>query len=205
MKRMMKCCFFLVVGLLLQPVMGWADTPTVTASELAEQLKFYKPIRELRAHFRQVKHLSEMNLDLKSEGQLTFVRPNDIEWEIHKPNLLTVKMNDSEVRITSKSGAEISTQTFKISELPKDTAAAGIGLLKPWLMLDAESLGAHYKVTRPAPRTYSFEPKDGPRLFSKIETRLNSKGHVERLVLFEMSGDRMEIDFDEPKVVRSKN
>lgn len=193
--------FFIIFVL---PATGAAATGSTVVDEgtLAQQLKFYKNISEISTTFRQNKHLAEMKLDLQSEGRLAFKRPDDVTWEILKPSPVTVKMSKSDVQITSASG----TQVFKFQELSQDNMARGIGMLKPWLTLDAHALTEQYTITKQGDATFLFEPKASAsgQAITKISLTLAKAGHLQSLKLFEKSGDWIEIFFTSPKIV-SKN
>lgn len=177
-----------------------AQASPVNERDLEKQLHFYKSIEELTTTFHQTKHLSEMKLDLQSDGRLTLNKPDRIIWEITKPSRLVVTISKTDVRIESKG----ETQTFKFQELSQDNVANGINMLVPWLMLDAHALSETYRVTEDADHGFVFEPKKANGSITKMILFLNDNGHLKRLKLFEASGDWIEIQFDAPKVVRKK-
>lgn len=185
---------------LLPQVVSAAQRP-VGAAEMSDRLKFYSSIHEFAAKFRQIKHLKDMGVDLKSEGRVQVVRPDQVIWEIMKPSHVTVKIDKSRVEIVSGNGPEKTVQSLKLEDLPHDKAAGGIGLLLPWLTLDAKRLSTDYKIFEVEKKSFRFEPQAAASgLFEKIEIQLDDSGFLRRLQLMESSGDSLDIDFDEPTV-----
>ena len=176
---------------------GWTTAALVNEQELSEKFQFYRSIERLNVGFQQTKHLSDMNLDLRSSGQMTLDH-GVVTWEVQKPSPVKVKISASDVEIVSSSGK----QAFKLKDLSKDSVARGVGLLLPWLTFDAKALSAQYKISQLGPRQYAFEPLVADFPMRKIVASLNSEGHIERLQMTETSGDTLEIHFAAPKVKR---
>ena len=175
-----------------------APASDLTEKDLSNHLKFYTAIQELKTTFQQTKHLSSMNLDLKSDGRMTIKKPDDISWEILHPSPILVRLNKSEVKITNGDD----TQIFKFQELSQDNMARGVGLLLPWLTLDVKALSEQYKMSQEADGQFLFEPKISSVSISKMKLLLKKNGHLERLTLYETSGDWMEIRFGQPTIIR---
>lgn len=190
--------YVFVLGALPQ-VVG-ASSAVVGRDELAKSLRFYQTILEFEAPFKQIKHLKEMGVDLKSEGRLDVERPDRVSWEILKPSHVEVTIDKTEVRMTSGEGADKSEHRFQLSELPKDKGAGGVGLIMPWLLLDAERIAADYKITKVDDKTFRFQPRTSSKLFEQIEIVLAPTGFLRRLTLNESSGDFLEITFESPKI-----
>jgi hypothetical protein len=169
----------------------------VSEQELSEKFQFYRSIERLSVAFQQTKHLKDMNLDLRSSGQLALDH-GVVTWEVQKPSPVTVKISASDVEITGPSGQ----QSFKLKDLSKDSVARGVGLLLPWLTFDAKALSTQYKISRLAAQRYAFEPIAADFPVRKIVAELTKEGHIERLVMSEASGDTLEIKFASPKVTR---
>jgi len=190
----------LVAILLFSSGVALADAAPISEKELSEQLKFYQSVEELTAGFTQTKHLSEMNLDLKSEGHLSFKKPDKVIWEVVRPSPVTVKLSKEDIQITTAS----ETHTYKVQEISQDHVAKGLGLLWPWLTFDVHALSEQYKMSKLSDRSFQFEPKSAGLPVTKIQASLTKEGHLDRLKLFENSGDWMEIQFGNPKIVRKK-
>src|SRR4051812_614438 len=99
--RMLK---IVALGVFLTSLSQFVKAAPVGPEELAQLLKFYAPIRSLSVPFQQMKHLSEMGIDLRSEGRLTVHRPDEIIWEILKPSHLTVVIDKTAVRLSEGDG-----------------------------------------------------------------------------------------------------
>ncbi len=170
----------------------------VSEAQLGQELKAYRDLKELAVTFHQTKHLAEMNLDLRSEGRMALKRPDEVVWEIQKPSRVTVQINRKEISITSAGERQV----LKISELSHDNAARGFGLLMPWLTLDTAALVAQYEITSGADHTFQFVPKQGNSTVVKMRAHLTPAGHLDKLQLFEKSGDTLEILFATPRIKR---
>jgi hypothetical protein len=74
-----------------------------------------------------------------------------------------------------------------------------------WLNLDSAALEREYEISEEANGGYLFEPKDkAASPFASLEMQLASSGHLKRLIIHELSGDRIVMDFGDPKVARRK-
>lgn len=186
--------------LLLSSVLALAEENLIGEKELSEQLKFYQSVEQLTANFQQTKHLSEMNLDLKSEGHLSFKKPDQVIWEVVKPSPVTVRLSKENIEIKTAS----ETHSYKVQEISQDHVAKGLGLLWPWLTFDAHALNEQYKMSKLSERNFLFEPKTSGLPVTKIQASLTKDGRLDRLKLFENSGDWMEIQFGNPKIIRKK-
>lgn len=186
--------------LLFYPLLGSCEGVPISEKDLAGQLKFYRSVEELKADFKQTKHLSEMNLDLKSEGHLSFRKPDRVVWEVVKPSPVKVSLSKDEIEIKTESDVH----TYKMREISQDHVAKGLGLLWPWLTFDTKALSEQYKMSKISDLSFEFEPKTSGLPVGKIQASLTKDGHLDRLKLFENSGDWMEIQFGRPKIVRKK-
>ena len=140
-----------------------------------------------------------MHLDLKSSGKMSLKRPDAIDWEIVTPSPVQVRIDKNRVQVTSSG----STHIYKVSEMSQDQIASGIGLLTPWLTLDATVLSANYIIHQEGERRFSFAPKTEQPILEHMEVTLTQPGHIDRLKMYERSGDMMEIHFTTPTVVRT--
>ncbi len=172
--------------LLFAPWPGTAgQSRLVTEGELSEKLKLYRAVKQLDVNFTQLKHLAEMNLDLKSSGRLSVNSSGEVRWEIQKPSAVTVQIDAEKVQITSRDDNHV----FQLKEISQDNVARGIGLMLPWLKLDAKTLASEYKITKVSGAIYDFEPKKPAPPMIKMTAEIAKDGHVRRLKLFETSGD----------------
>lgn len=180
-----------------------AASRAVDAAELNDALKLYRSMTELNVEFEQNKHLKDIAMDLKSSGRLKVLPPDLVVWEILKPSPLSVKIDHDRVQIESGSGASKTTQTLALSEMGKDRATQGLGVLMPWLLLDSKRLAEDYRISETEKKSFSFEPRSSkPKFFTRIEARLGRSGALQSLLLTELSGDTLEIKFNEPKISR---
>ncbi len=192
----------LLAGLTLCVTALASETP-VTETQLAEKLRYYARIANLEADFHQVKDLKELGMQMKSEGRLTLRRPDSVVWEITRPAPVRVDLGNGKIRIQSGEGASATVQNFSADQMPKDKDASSLRDLVAWLRLDAHALAEQYAITRTTADHFVFAPKKtGP--FRTMEMDLSKSGHLEKLVLNEVSGDRMTLTFGPPRVVKAK-
>src|SRR5262249_12941820 len=85
-------------ALVAQPVNA---ARTLDSAQLGEALKFYQSMAEINVSFEETKHLKDMGLDLKSNGRLRVVRPDQVEWEILNPSHLLLKINKKTIEMIS--------------------------------------------------------------------------------------------------------
>lgn len=178
----------------------------LSEAELTEKLKFYRSIAQLEVPFTQIKILTSLKMRLKSEGLLKLTRPDQVVWEINKPSHLQVKLTEHEVRIESGAGEDLSVQTWKKEDMPKESPSGEGSLhgLVAWLQLDAHLLSQQYQILSLGPRTFLFEPRENKQnAFKNLKMTLDSGGHLKILVIHENSGDEIQIQFGNPKVVRN--
>jgi outer membrane lipoprotein-sorting protein len=188
-----------ILSLLMASLSRFVMGAPVDSKELAQLLKFYAPIQALTVSFQQTKHLHEMGLELRSSGRLEIHRPDQIVWEILKPSHLWVSIDKEKFRLKEGDGAE---QVFELNQLSQENAARGVGLLKPWLLLDVKALSEQYAVEKVRPGFYVFTPKSDVKFFKAMDVTIGKAGHMEKMLLHEPSGDTLEIAFGTPKVVK---
>lgn len=175
-----------------------AASKAVTKPELEKALAFYQRIQKLDVDFKQTKTLKDIQLDLKSEGHMTMTLPDHVQWKIHKPEPMTVDLEQQKITIHSGSG----TQTFSQDQNPSAKDRKGFATMLSWLKLDSSAIMNHYDVTQLAPRKYRFTAKDKDEpMLKSLEMELTSSGHVAQLLFQEVSGDEIRLQFSKPKVV----
>jgi hypothetical protein len=171
---------------------------TVSEQSLEKELKFYRDLNRLDVDFTQRKEIKSMDLKIESQGHLTLLRPEKIViWEIKKPS--PVKVTLTPTAITMESNGD--KQVFKQSEASSNEGAQGVAALMAWLNLDAHQLSSDYRITETGKETFLFEPTSAKAPFKKVEMKLNRQT-LKRMVMEEISGDRLEITFGKPTLTR---
>lgn len=176
----------------------------VSKQELSKTLKFYRDIQVLTVDFKMAKRMKGIPTILRSEGQLRVIRPNILIWKIAKPAPLTVDIGKDEVKITSGTGEELMTQTFRIDQIAESADATRFQSMNAWLKMDAEKLSQDYEIEKAPNGTFIFTPKIPTKVpFSKLTMSLNLRGDLQKLLMEERSGDSTEFVFG-PARVKSK-
>lgn len=171
--------------------MVWGSQELNT-SELALKLSAYSG--SFRAKFNQTKRLKKMNISLRSEGELTVMRPDRVLWRIVKPSPLSVVVGREGIKIASGSGANESVQEVK-------SGASSLEHLIVWLRLDAESIVKNFHVSLDG-HEILFRPRRADGLpLEAIRARRSSLGHLDRITLLENSGDQIILDLEKPEPI----
>lgn len=178
-----------------------ATAAPLAPKEVAGKLALYESIATLRSRFRQTKLLKDVNLKLDSEGELTLVRPDKVTWAIRKPARMEVSLDGRTVTLTSADKSE----TYTLGENPDDTVSRGLMGLIAWLRVDVNALNAAYEFTQLEGGEYLCTPRESAGApFRAMKLKIHDAGHVEKLVLDELSGDSLTIQFDKPVLTRKK-
>lgn len=187
--------------ILLMPVFGAAhESQPLDREALRQRLKFYSQVNELETTFSQTKFLSDMGVELKSEGRFQLRRPQQVVWEIVKPGRVRIEMTRDEIVVTSGEGASQSKRVLKVSAIPDEKDIKSLKNLVSWLELDAQALSEEYSVFAVGKQAFRFVPKNAKlSAFKELEMTLANGGHLSRLVIHEPSGDRMDITFGTPR------
>jgi outer membrane lipoprotein-sorting protein len=199
--------FALTLSFVLGPIQSDAapaSSKPLAEKELREKLKLYQSIQKLEVAFKQTKTIKDLEVQLKSEGHLTLIRPNRVIWEIKSPAPVLVSLDEREIQIRSGRGPDSSTMTMKISDAPSDESSKSISGLVAWLNLDATKLHSQYQIYSSGGSAYRFVPKEkAGSPFEELEMTLGSGGHLKKLRIHEVSGDLLNIEFTQPKLTRA--
>ena len=181
-----------------------ARSPEMTEAQLAQKLRFYQGIRVLDVHFEQRKQLKDMDLTLKSEGELHIERPSRFIWKITRPSPVSVSVSGQELTIVTGSGSTARTQVLKLGDAPSDQAARSLASMVAWLNMDAHVLSHEYRVFAVQAESYRFEPRlKSSAGLESLEMDLTHDGQLKQLRIRELSGDRLEIHFDKPRIAKT--
>ena len=189
MKYLVLFVFQCIWSIAAEPPLG----KEISLTDLAKALKSYENVAHLEAAFHQKKILKDLDMNLKSEGKLSFTRPDQVTWEILKPSPLKVELNSQEIRL--QNGKDV--QTIKAGG-PQTQSLQG---LVTWLKLDANEIYKEDQVLEVGPRHYIFKPRKPEQSpFASLDLTLSAKGYLQKFILHENSGDLLEIEFDSPKI-----
>ena len=180
----------------------------VSESDLADRLKFYRSVQSLDVRFSQTKKIVDAGMEIASEGRLRLGNPaggenGTVVWEITKPAPVRITLDGKGIDIVNGTGAQASHQHFSSSDMPQEGSAGSFSSLGAWLKLDAHAISENYAVESSESGRYRFTPKKSGGPFAKLELEIGRLGHLERLNIFERSGDEITLRFSKPTVVRS--
>lgn len=194
---------YLLVFLLVffQTSLQSASQRTVSETELSEKLKLYQKIKTLKTNFHQTKHVKDLDLDLQSEGSLVLIRPERVVWKIKKPSPTELILENRKIEMTSGEGSNKKTQNFSLDGAMDPAITKSLLSMIAWLKLDLAAIRDAYTIYGLEKDTYQCVPKDEKgSVFKSLTLSLHSKGHMQKLLIEEKSGDHIEIAFDEPKI-----
>lgn len=176
-----------------------AQESPLAAPQLQEKFKYYRSLKRLDSSFEQTKTLSDMGIDISSQGTFTLIPPDKVIWKVTKPSLMTLTLDKDS--LTMKGEGE--TLVLK-QDGPSKKVSDSIQKIVSWLKMDVKQLVKDYQVFEVAKQRYRFVPLDKDSPFKGMEMDLALNGHLEKLRLQEKSGDEIEIKFSSPRVVRKK-
>lgn len=199
-RRSVQCVWStLLLCLLAAASPVWSATP-VSVGELKSALKRYQSMESLEVPFKQIKSLTDLNLELRSEGRLTLTLPDRVLWEILKPQPTTVLLEQDKITLDSNGKKE----TFKPGDSNSTKDKQSFADLLNWLKLDAEAIAQNYTVSKTTDRTYTFAAKRPDSAVKSLEMELTKSGDVAELNFNESSGDKIKIQFGKPKITHKK-
>ncbi len=194
----MKLLRHLVWGVLIS-VSAWPTARVMEPKEVAEKLKFNARNERLKFSFKQVKRLPDLNLELKSEGEMELHRPDEVIWKVLKPSPLTLTMAGKKVSLTTGVGKEARQETWTLGSELDEKASKSLLALLAWLKLDIPVLQEAYRFSDLGNATFLCEPKISSGAFFKfMKLTLDPRGHLSHLHWDELSGDSIELSFSSP-------
>ncbi len=179
----------------------------VSSQELSQLLAPYTQIQKISADFNQKKFLKDLKIELLSNGSMTFERPQNIRWTIHKPSPLEVAIDNDKISLTTQNGD--APVVIPFSQIGKNQNTSGLSLMIPWLAGDAEQILKSFEVTKEGDQLFSLVPRTSGSLFRLIQIKTASAkgknpGWIESLTLNETSGDAIEIRFKAVKIAKTR-
>lgn len=171
-----------------------SESQHLSESEFSAILHRYQNFFTLKTQFTQVKTITDLGIQLKSEGTLTIIRPSTVVWKVLKPSPLTVTINDKQVSMEN--------EVFLLSSAPSQVSQK-LAFVISWLRMDTHTLAENFSIRRTHENVYQLLPKQEKKdslIIGSFEITLNSQGYVERVIITEISGDRLDIHFAKPQV-----
>lgn len=155
--------------------------------------------RTLQCSFKQVRTMSVLTEEFKSEGRLFYVRPQQLRWQYTTPYRYDFLMNGNEVTLKS----EQSRQTIDAAEnkLFRQVCAVIAGGIDGSLLQDSRNYRISWERTDGAVEA-TLQPLNKPfkDLFASIVIRMEtSSWTVTDIVMEETGGDSTHITFTDCK------
>lgn len=160
----------------------------------------YSKLSELSAHFSQIKELKSIGVELKSQGNLRFKRPNFFEWEVTNPKKFVFSFKDDQIILKENGKVVKSTDSAKLDQ----KMLAAISHLKAWLMIDQKFIEANYEIRNIKPNIYEFTPKSESKMFKLIQIETGKDYPIKKISLTEISDDVVVIEFSQTKMIYEK-
>lgn len=173
-----------------------AAEPTPLPPEAVATWAELDRVQRLRAHFEQVQYRSVLSRPLASTGTLSFERPNQVRWEVERPARSLFVMNGTNVGTALPDLGH--RESIDLAASPE--AARFVQGLMVWLGGDLAAVQRDYTAVWKSgpPAVLVLTPRDPAlvRLLASITLTLGgSPPQIERVVLVEPGGDRVEITF----------
>lgn len=183
------------------PLILFAAQRIVPEKEVSEKLAFYQKLKELKTTFHQVKTLTSLKMELKSEGEMRLKRPDEVTWIVKKPSYSEVRLVSHEIKILSGEGKEQKTQNVTLGKETDPNVSRAILSMMAWMRMDIPEIVRTYTLFEVGDLKYRCEPKDRDQaIFEALVFQLHPKGHVKELTIEEKSKDTIRITFETPQV-----
>ena len=164
-----------------------ADAPVIP-----EKVSF----RVIAADFVQIRHLAELNMQVRITGSMVSELNGRLRWQVNTP-VRSVTVIDRE-KLTHYDGetkklSVIRQETFPWLRILRDS-------LDDWLSGDRARLTGRFLVSTPRPRTVRLVPRDSEqkKLFGSVELDFAEKEDLVTTVrIEESSGEKLEIRFSQ--------
>lgn len=152
--------------------------------------------RVIAADFVQIRHLAELNMEVRITGSMVSELDGRLRWQVDTP-VRSVTVIDRE-KLTHYDGetkklSVIRQETFPWLRILRDS-------LDDWLSGDRARLTARFLVSTPRPRTVRLVPRDSEqkKLFGSVELDFAEKEDLVTAVrIKESSGEKLEIRFSQ--------
>lgn len=166
----------------------------------ARMLAAQRDVRAIHARFRQTKYVAMLEEPLVSEGRFTFRRPDEVRWEMVKPEPMVVDIHGGELRAGPP------------GEVAKVDAGPALALFRDLsgIFTGAADYAANRRFAlgpgSSGTQSFTLTPRDPSvaRVIASIEIELDpGTGGPRRVVISEAGGDRTEIALSDVQVERA--
>lgn len=198
--EVMKFLFTSILCLGLSAQMALA---AASHKELLDKMNL-KSFESLKGRFIQVKVLSELGVEIKTEGNFLVNRLDPkasvFNWNVEKPSKSQVCL-DSKGVVLDSGGKK---KKIAFSEIGQDSSQQMTSLLK-LMSLNPSQLGEDFEI-KAAGEDYLLTPKKVEAVFFKTaQIHVNKSGIVDKISVKEKSGDELNIQFSDLKTDKAKD
>ena len=151
-------------------------------------------VATLKGRYQQVRHIKGLAAPLKASGRLFFDRANGLVWIQEEPfktsyaftkDWMTITVDSQDKKVIRR---DENPDAFRFSELVSTALSGDHRLILDYFDLQFQDLGeASWKIY--------LVPKKSILKKMLRSIQLKGKGHIEKVVIFEASGNRTDLDF----------
>lgn len=156
----------------------------------------YSKLSALSSNFSQEKEMKGLGVKLKSQGSMSFKKPDFFEWNVKSPKSFGFVFKNNGIELLENGKVVKSADTTKFD--PKMLNA--ISHLKAWLTLDQKFIESHYEIKKLAGNLYEFTPIGEMKIFKSIKIETHDKYPIKKIQLIELSNDQINIEFTDTKM-----
>lgn len=174
----------------------WAFVPFLLsaqsgAADFQKLLQQHQAGIPFKSTFTQVKSMSEMGLELKSEGELEVKSVGHANWKIIKPSYLNVLVSPEEIKVYSDPK---STPRIVNKDKGKASSLEDIGWME-LLMEKPETVIQHFQIIQITPLSFKLLPKNPKHGFDYVQLTFGVKRKITEVFIQENKEDSLKISF----------
>lgn len=208
-KKQALAHFFMLLTCVLCPltfytISSYSQPPKTTEVDIKVLAKTFQPRKSLtylRGNFSQIKFISALQMQIKSNGNFEVQKKANNEqsilWSILLPEKMKIKICRDKLLIENPnlSGSE-KIRVINIKDQQSDMAGNYIYLMKI-MDFDVESIAQDFDI-RFLEKKYIFVPKNNENInLKEIQILLNKEMNIQQITLLEKNSDYLRIDFNQ--------
>ncbi len=165
-----------------------------SVNELAEKFRAFSSGKGIRAEFVQTRHLNDLDMQVKIQGEMVCEKNGRLRWEVKTPVRSITIIGPDKLR-------HCDLETGKTAVIPADKIP-WLQLLKEcmtdWISGDPDQLKTRFELKAKDSHTLRLLPKTAQLrpVIKTVEIRADATFRaIESILIEEVSGDRLEIRF----------
>lgn len=151
----------------------------------------FKSLKSLKADFKQDKLIKSLDIVVSSEGRLEIDKPEFFLWAVVKPSSISFKFEKNEIQLITNGKVTMSTQVGKVGS----DLLEMINFLKSLMNMDKEYILSHFHIKETSEKSFLLTPVVEKKLFQQISIKFGSRDEITKIILTELSGDLITINF----------